>query len=159
MASSTVMVLGCDADGRVRAASSEFLTSTGLASSSLYGRRIEELGKDGADHRLRLALADGSEREFETNSCSLDAQDGAEISSVVVLTAVVDPVSRAVALGVSLSEREGQILEFVADGYRVATIARRLFISPSTVRNHLSSIFKKLGVANQAQLLERLKQG
>ena len=57
----------------------------------------------------------------------------------------------------SLSGREREVLELVAEGYRVSTIARELFVSPSTVRNHLSAIFRKLGVSSQAQLLERLR--
>lgn len=56
-----------------------------------------------------------------------------------------------------LSSREREVLELVAEGYRVSTIARELFVSPSTVRNHLSAIFRKLGVGSQAELLERLR--
>jgi DNA-binding NarL/FixJ family response regulator len=44
----------------------------------------------------------------------------------------------------------------VTDGYRVSTIARQLGLAASTVRNHLSAIFHKLGVANQSQLVEAL---
>jgi DNA-binding CsgD family transcriptional regulator len=35
-------------------------------------------------------------------------------------------------------------------------IARRLGLSPHTVRNHLKAMFRKLGVSSQADLLERL---
>lgn len=53
-----------------------------------------------------------------------------------------------------LSPREREVYELIADGYRVPTIAKRLFINQSTVRNHLSNVFRKLGVESQAQLLE-----
>jgi len=53
-----------------------------------------------------------------------------------------------------LSEREREVLVQLVDGQRVATIAKRLHISPSTVRNHLKSIFRKLDVSSQAALLE-----
>lgn len=55
-----------------------------------------------------------------------------------------------------LSEREREIAVALLEGYRVATIARRLFLSPSTVRDHLSSIFRKVGVSSQAELVERV---
>ena len=56
-----------------------------------------------------------------------------------------------------LSVRQREILERLASGQRVATIARDLEVSPSTVRNHLSQIFRKLGVRSQAELLEALQ--
>jgi DNA-binding CsgD family transcriptional regulator len=43
------------------------------------------------------------------------------------------------------------------DGYRVDAIARFLYVSPSTIRNHLSAIFEKLGVASQSELVELLR--
>ncbi|NNL66445.1 MAG: response regulator [Myxococcales bacterium] len=56
-----------------------------------------------------------------------------------------------------LSPREQEVLDLIRNGYRVATVARRLFISPHTVRNHLKRIFLKLEVGSQAELLEKLK--
>lgn len=66
------------------------------------------------------------------------------------------PVPISVDLSV-LSPREVEVLELIRNGYRVATVARRLFISPHTVRNHLKRIFLKLEVGSQAELLEKLK--
>ena len=48
-------------------------------------------------------------------------------------------------------------LERLRTGLRVATIARELTISPNTVRNHLKSIYRKLGVRSQTELLEQLR--
>ncbi len=56
-----------------------------------------------------------------------------------------------------LTARERQVLDELLTGFRVSTIARRLFISPHTVRNHLKSIFSKLQVRSQAELVETLK--
>jgi len=49
-----------------------------------------------------------------------------------------------------LTDREREILEFVAQGLKNPEIAERLVISPKTVRNHISNIFSKLQVADRA---------
>lgn len=46
-----------------------------------------------------------------------------------------------------LTSREVEVLDLVARGYDNATIAAHLGISTRTVRNHLNSVFSKLGVA------------
>jgi DNA-binding NarL/FixJ family response regulator len=56
-----------------------------------------------------------------------------------------------------VSPREWEVLERLRTGLRVATIARELTISPNTVRNHLKSIYRKLGVRSQTELLEQLR--
>jgi DNA-binding NarL/FixJ family response regulator len=70
------------------------------------------------------------------------------------------PISRYVTAGVAsrtsaalpeLSGREREILGFLAAGQTAESIARKVHLSPKTVRNHLSHIYAKLGVANQAQ--------
>ena len=50
-----------------------------------------------------------------------------------------------------LSVREREVLSLVAAGYDNAEIARRLFLSPSTIKNHVSRLFDKLGVDNRVQ--------
>jgi DNA-binding CsgD family transcriptional regulator/pimeloyl-ACP methyl ester carboxylesterase len=52
-----------------------------------------------------------------------------------------------------LSKRELEILREIAQGHNNKRIADRLFISEKTVRNHVTSIFEKLGVASRAQAL------
>jgi DNA-binding NarL/FixJ family response regulator len=54
-----------------------------------------------------------------------------------------------------LTEREKQVLRLVADGKENDQIARELFISPHTVKNHISSILLKLQVANRIQAAVR----
>jgi DNA-binding CsgD family transcriptional regulator len=57
-----------------------------------------------------------------------------------------------------LSPRELEVLHPFMEGRRVASIARMLSISPHTVRNHLQSIFGKLGVRSQEELIEKLRK-
>ena len=49
-----------------------------------------------------------------------------------------------------LTDRECDVLELVAHGMTNREVARRLFISPATVRTHLEHIYKKLGVRTRA---------
>jgi DNA-binding NarL/FixJ family response regulator len=50
-----------------------------------------------------------------------------------------------------LSHREKQILTLVAAGATNSEIAERLYLAESTVKNHLSSVFVKLGVRSRAE--------
>ncbi len=52
-----------------------------------------------------------------------------------------------------LTEREQELLDSVARGLTNAEIAERLRISDKTVRNHITSIFSKLGVEYRAQAI------
>ncbi len=56
----------------------------------------------------------------------------------------------------SLSPREWEVLRALLAHRRPTQIAKDLFISPHTVRNHLKSIYAKLGVHSEPQLLELL---
>lgn len=53
--------------------------------------------------------------------------------------------------------REREVLDLLLKGLRVASIGRRLGVSPSTVRNHLKSLFRKARVHSQAELIERYR--
>jgi DNA-binding NarL/FixJ family response regulator len=50
----------------------------------------------------------------------------------------------------SLSEREREVLELIAEGASNGQIAQRLFLSDKTVRNYVSAIFTKLDVESRA---------
>ncbi len=52
-----------------------------------------------------------------------------------------------------LSDREAQVVRLLLSGLRVPLIARRLYLSPSTVRNQLSMVYRKLGVGSQQELI------
>jgi DNA-binding NarL/FixJ family response regulator len=51
----------------------------------------------------------------------------------------------------TLSLREQQVLQLVARGLTNGEIADRLYLSESTVKSHLSSSFRKLGVSSRAE--------
>ena len=53
----------------------------------------------------------------------------------------------------SLTEREKEVIELVAKGFKNQKIGETLFISEPTVRRHLGGIFSKLEVADRLELL------
>jgi DNA-binding NarL/FixJ family response regulator len=50
-----------------------------------------------------------------------------------------------------LSDRELEVLKLIANGKDNAQIAKELFISPKTVKNHISNILMKLQIENRIQ--------
>jgi DNA-binding NarL/FixJ family response regulator len=60
--------------------------------------------------------------------------------------------------GPQLSPREQEILDLLAEGLGVTPIARRLYISESTAKTHISKLYEKLGAANRAQAIMRAIQ-
>jgi DNA-binding NarL/FixJ family response regulator len=56
-----------------------------------------------------------------------------------------------------LTEREEEVLSLVAQGKSNQQIARQLFVSLKTVRNHVSNILLKLQVADRAQAVIRAR--
>ncbi|MFI7708402.1 response regulator [Nonomuraea sp. NPDC049480] len=57
-----------------------------------------------------------------------------------------------------LTQREREVLDLLASGKSNAEIARALFLSQKTVKNHLTSIFAKLQVADRAQAVVRARR-
>ena len=57
-----------------------------------------------------------------------------------------------------LTEREREVLHLIAQGHSNDAIARRLFLSGKTVRNHVSNIFSKLQLADRAEAIVRARE-
>jgi two-component system, NarL family, nitrate/nitrite response regulator NarL len=51
-----------------------------------------------------------------------------------------------------LSDREKEIVQLVAQGFRNREIGEKLFISEQTVKNHIHNIFDKIGVSDRLEL-------
>ncbi len=88
---------------------------------------------------------------------------GEAIFSPAIATRVIDffaGAHRAVPREIfpSLTEREREILQLLAQSSTNADISRELALSPKTVSNYLSSIFGKLQVADRAQAILRARE-
>ncbi len=109
-----------------------------------------------------LLIADTSSHRGETTDRTAQLEHRLwRIASEVQASGIFDSLgalpdaSRVPELN-SLSTREWEVLSRLQRGERVTTIAKALYLSPSTVRNNLSSIFTKFRVHSQAELLQRL---
>lgn len=58
-----------------------------------------------------------------------------------------------------LTDREQEIVDYVAKGLNNKEIGEKLFISPNTVKNHIYNIYKKLNVKNKVELINRSNKG
>ena len=96
------------------------------------------------DIRARTRLLD-LERALQRISQALTHVDPARVKRTVDFARVPD-----------LRPREQEIVRLLLQHLRVPAIARRLGISQQAVRNHLKGVFKRVGVASQQELLDRL---
>lgn len=53
-----------------------------------------------------------------------------------------------------LTERESEVFRYLAQGHTRASIAKRLYVSENTVREHVKSIYKKLHIHSKQQLID-----
>jgi NarL family two-component system response regulator LiaR len=70
-----------------------------------------------------------------------------------VTQVLIQAASQGPAPGCDLTPRERQVLGLIVEGLNNLEIARRLNISRSTARAHVSSILSKLGVSNRAEAI------
>ena len=56
-----------------------------------------------------------------------------------------------------LSSRQWEVVQRLSRGQDAASIAKAMYLSPSTVRNHLVAVYRKFGVHSQVQLLATLR--
>ncbi len=57
-----------------------------------------------------------------------------------------------------LSEREREVLELIAAGSTNREIAERLYLSPHTVKEHTSALYRKLNSRNRAEAVQRAQR-
>lgn len=65
--------------------------------------------------------------------------------------------NRAAIAALGLSPRECEILELLASGASNKELARRLGISPNTVKTHLARVYEKLEVQRRVQAIEKAR--
>jgi DNA-binding NarL/FixJ family response regulator len=57
-----------------------------------------------------------------------------------------------------LSEREREVLDLIAAGSTNREIAEQLYLSPHTVKEHTSAVYRKLQARNRAEAVQRAQR-
>lgn len=99
----------------------------------------------------------GSSREMQLEAHMLRIADELQAAGLIPRLKQLPGNTDIPQLG-QLTSREWAVLTRLLDGQRVSAIAADLFLSPSTVRNHLSSIYAKLGVDGQVDLIRLMRR-
>lgn len=145
-------------------------------------QHLEEARHPGRERRRRAAaLVDGKGMLYTTNSAFINLMlaewpdwRGPMLPPALLDTVVTNSSSRALFSRIavhasavndllllhlreitpcdSLSQREWDVATAFGRGLSYKEIARHLGVSPSTVRNHLTTIYQKVGVSNKAEL-------
>jgi NarL family two-component system response regulator LiaR len=79
------------------------------------------------------------------------AHAGRSTLSPEAAQALVHATSQPAGPGISLTDRELEVLSRMVEGLNNTQIAALLNISPSTVKSHVSNILAKLGVASRTE--------
>lgn len=121
------------------------------------------LDVEAGDHLGQLILWETGELDVRagrrgTSQLFLDTHDtvktAADLKRQVqgLIEVIRAPEWPPVAPLADLTARELEVLKLVASSHTNAEIADRLYLSESTVRHHLSNIYRKLGVHDRAQV-------
>jgi DNA-binding CsgD family transcriptional regulator len=86
----------------------------------------------------------------------LDANGEVESVALVIEPAQAAELAPIVVQAYELSQREAEVLRLVTNGTSTADIARILFISTHTVRDHIKAILRKFRVSSRGELVAKV---
>jgi DNA-binding NarL/FixJ family response regulator len=116
---------------------------------------------------LRVLLISGAGRISATTAAACGASGfiskdwpAADVARAVQMVAHGIPQfdeARQSDTGIALTSREQEVLTLVAAGATNREIAAELHLSPNTVKEHASALYRKLEVRNRAEAVQRAK--
>jgi DNA-binding NarL/FixJ family response regulator len=134
---------GIEATRLIKAASAEVAVVI-LTSFSDRGRILHALDAGAAGYLLKDAEPDEIRRAVEAAARGDAPLDPRAARALLSARQAASPAD-------SLSEREREVLLMVAEGLPNKLIAQRLSISEKTVKAHLTSVFRQIGVTDRTQ--------
>ncbi len=103
----------------------------------------------------RLRLRDACGRWLVLHGSALNEPDCAGNVAIVIEAAKSADIAPIIIEAYSLTPRERDIVAAVAQGCSTAEIAAKLFLSSHTVRDHVKTVFEKVGVSSRGQLVAK----
>jgi DNA-binding NarL/FixJ family response regulator len=128
-----------------------------FTSARISGSRPDQvvLDREDCDDANDVAVRSSADRVAQLEQHLRRIAHEIEAAGVISTVARVPALSSVPGLS-DLSPRQFEVVARLLRGERVSTIARAMYLSPSTVRNHLAAIYRKVGVRSQAELLDHL---
>jgi NarL family two-component system response regulator LiaR len=135
---------GIEATNRIRTACPE--TQIIVLTSFTNDDNVEKAFKAGAIGYLIKNISGN-----ELASAIRRAHDRQSTLAPEAAQALISATTRPKQIGYDLTEREREVLALMIEGLNNREIGERLYISGSTVKNHVSSILSKLGTTSRTQ--------
>ena len=91
----------------------------------------------------------------------IDCAEGRDVVAPALASGLAMEIRRrAEPTGPTLSAREREVLNLIAEGNSIPMIAKQLFLAPSTVKTHVQRLYEKLGVGDRAAAVaEAMRRG
>lgn len=89
-------------------------------------------------------------------SCLREADGGPGASAVVIEPAKTSEIVPLIVDAYELTDRETEVTQYIARGLPTGEIAAQLHLSPHTVRDHIKSVFEKVGASSRGELVGKL---
>ena len=160
-----------DTQGRFVRVNEAAERASGLSNAKLLGRHFTEPlppeARKKVEALFRHAVERGEPTDFETvfidgsgrlrgvRAQHLPLRAGGKVVGVLILAFDAPPPSEPIGLEPEprLTPRQHEVLDLIASGLSTSEIAKRLTVSPETVRNHLRSVFRELHVHTRLEAI------
>ncbi|MCE5291881.1 MAG: response regulator transcription factor [Nocardiaceae bacterium] len=87
---------------------------------------------------------------LEIINAVIDVSKGKDVLPPALAMGLIGEVrKRQEPFGPSLSEREKEVLGYIAKGMSIPAMGKHMFLAPSTVKTHVQRLYEKLGVADR----------
>ena len=134
--------------------SAEMFARWGMLPSVVYPTAVLARSQDSAEAaRALVQAADG--RWVTIEAAALEGEREGEVA-VQLRSATAGETFELLCRVYALSPRERDVVSLLVAGLDTRAIAKRLFISPHTVQDHLKSVFAKVGIHSRRELLATL---